>query len=247
MKKFSTNPSIARKNTSFSQALLFPLVLSLLMWLVYKIDVIYDLDLYLYGVFPRTINGLLGILATPLIHDTSGYNHVLENTIALLFFGTFLYYFYSKIATKIMLISWIFTHLLVWIFAKQVYHVGMSGEIYAIAFFLMTSSIIRKNKQLTGVLFLIIFLYGSIFWGLFPLIPGVSWESHLMGAITGTLLGILYRKFNANNIVVVPPITDDPADDDPNAWWKTGVIPNENTEPEQPKIIYDFKPTDEKK
>ena len=128
--------------------------------------------------------------------------------------------------------------------AKPVYHVGMSGVIYGLAFFLITGSIIRKNKQLTGVLFLIIFLYGSIFWGLFPLLPGISWESHLMGAITGIILGLIYKKVEAVNVVAVPPIVDDPKDDDPEAWWKTGII-EEKTE--TPPIIYDYKPTKNKK
>lgn len=216
--------------------------------MVYKMDVLYKLNLYEYAVFPRTSHGLLGIITTPLIHDTSGYNHIFENTIALLFFGTFLYYFYNRIASRIILFSWILTQFMVWLMAKPVYHVGMSGVIYSLAFFLITGSIIRKNKQLTGVLFLIIFLYGSIFWGLFPLMPGISWESHLMGAVTGTILGLLYRKVEAANVVVTPPIVDDPADDDPQAWWKTGVIPEKPPiDPlgSEPTIHYHYTPKKE--
>lgn len=239
-----------KKAPDFTQALLYPLVLALLMWLVYKLDVIYRLNLYEYGVFPRTTHGLLGILTTPLIHDTSGYSHVFENTIALLFFGTFLYYFYNHIASRIIFLSWIITQTMVWVLAKPVYHVGMSGVIYSLAFFLITGSIIRKNKQLSGVLFLIIFLYGSIFWGLFPLLPGISWESHLMGALTGILLGILYRKVDPVNVIKQSPIQDDPADDDPDAWWKTGVIPEkrpEETIGAEPTIHYHYIPEKEKK
>ncbi|HYG52617.1 MAG TPA: rhomboid family intramembrane serine protease, partial [Flavobacteriales bacterium] len=117
---------------------------------------------------------------------------------------------------------------------------------YSLAFFLLTGSIIRKNRQLTGVLFLIIFLYGSIFWGLLPLVPGVSWESHVYGALTGVVLGIVYRKTMPDQVLVVPPIVDDPADDDPNAWWKTGVI----EERKEPTIQYHYTPkedTDDKR
>ena len=235
MSTLNTKPLATKRPPTFSQALLYPLLISLAMWVVYKMDVAYRLHLYEYAMFPRTTHGLMGIITTPLLHDTSGYNHIFENTIALLFFGTFLFYFYNKIAGRIIILSWIITQSLVWIMAKPVYHVGMSGVIYALAFFLITGSIIRKNKQLTGVLFLIIFLYGSIFWGLFPLLPGISWESHLMGAVTGVLLGLLYRKTQPENIIITPPIKDDPTDDDPNAWWKTGVI-------EDPKPLEDITP-----
>lgn len=243
MKKLKPTSHKSKSSPGFSQALLYPLILSLMMWVVYKLDVNYRLNLYEYGVFPRTTNGLLGIITTPLIHDTSGYNHIFENTIALLFFGTFLYFFYHKIASRIILFSWLMTQFMVWLMAKPVYHVGMSGVIYGLAFFLITGSIIRKNKQLTGVLFLIIFLYGSIFWGLFPLLPGISWESHLFGAITGIILGLVYKKVEAVNVIVVPPIVDDPKDDDPEAWWKTGIIPDKN----EPTIYYHYGTENEEK
>jgi membrane associated rhomboid family serine protease len=229
------------KTSHFTQALLFPLVLSLAMWIVYKLDVTYRLNLYQYGILPRTAKGLKGILTTPLIHDTRDFFHVFENTIALLFFGTLLFYFYRKIAIRVVIFSWLVTQAMVWAFANQVYHVGMSGVIYSFAFFLLTGSMFRKNRQLTGVLFLIIFLYGSIFWGLFPLVPGISWESHLYGAVTGLVLGIIYRKVPADQVQTIPPIVDDPADDDPDAWWKTGVL----EEQKEPTIHYHYKPKDD--
>ncbi|HLP12479.1 MAG TPA: rhomboid family intramembrane serine protease [Flavobacteriales bacterium] len=229
------------KTSHLTQALLVPALLSLAMWIVYKLDVVYKLHLFKYGVLPRTGMGLRGILTTPLIHDTHNNYHVFENTLALLFFGTLVFYFYRKIAARVVIFSWVFTQLLVWALANPVYHVGMSGVIYSFAFFLITGSIIRKNRQLTGVLFLILFLYGSIFWGLFPLVPGVSWESHLYGALTGLVLGIIYRKVPADQVQTVPPIIDDPADDDPNAWWKTGVI----EERVDPTIHYHYIPKDE--
>lgn len=226
------------------KALIPPLFLSLAMWIVYKADTIYSLELYKYGVFPRNWSGLTGILFTPMIHSTENMYHIFENTIALLFFGTLLFYFYRKIAWKTIISGWLLTHGLVWLLAAPVYHVGMSGEIYAIAFFLLTGSVIRKNRQLTGVTFLIIFLYGSIFWGLFPLIPSVSWESHAFGALAGIVIGIYYRKTIPSQVFIEPPLTDDPADDAEDAWWKTGVIKEKTDEPE---IHYYYTPPNKDK
>jgi len=233
-------PKTIRPAPSISQALLPPMFISLVMWVVYKLDVLYRLNLFLYGVFPREVHGLKGILFTPLIHDTTNYYHVFENTLALVFFGTMLFYFYRPIAWRIIGFSWLLNGILVWTFAKPVYHVGMSGVIYALAFFMITGSILRKNRQLTGLNFLIIFLYGSIFWGLFPLVPQVSWESHVAGALIGILLGYLYRNTSPQHVHQPPPIEDDPLDDEPDAWWKTGVMKEKNEN--EWEIRYKYKP-----
>ncbi|HYG50948.1 MAG TPA: hypothetical protein VD905_08590, partial [Flavobacteriales bacterium] len=100
---------MATKTSHFTQALLAPLLLSLVMWVIYKLDVVYRLHLYEFGVLPRTAGGLMGIFTTPLIHDTHNFLHVLENTVALLFFGTLLFYFYRKIAGRVVVFSWLFT------------------------------------------------------------------------------------------------------------------------------------------
>ncbi len=229
-------PHNMKPNASLSSVILVPLLLVFCMYVLYKADLHYKLQLYKYALFPGSIKGLFGIFVSPLIHDTRSMFHVFENTIALLFFGSLLFYYYKKIAPLVLFFSWLITGIFVWCFATPVYHVGMSGVIYAIAFFLITSSIIRKNRQLTGVNFLIIFLYGSIFWGLLPLVPGISWESHIYGAVTGVLLSLFYRKYIPDNIHYTVPIVDDPNDDAVDAWWKTGVINNE-----PPTFTYHYK------
>ncbi|MEJ6797382.1 MAG: rhomboid family intramembrane serine protease, partial [Flavobacteriales bacterium] len=40
----------------------------------------------------------------------------------------------------------------------------------------------------------VLFLYGSIIWGIFPIEERVSWEGHLGGALAGVLLAFVYRK-----------------------------------------------------
>jgi hypothetical protein len=91
--------------------------------------------------------------------------------------------------------SWLLTGILVWIFAtnKGSFHIGMSGVIYALAAFLFTSGILRKYLPLQALSLFIVFLYGSLIWGIFPTTPRVSWEGHLMGMIVGVLLAIYYR------------------------------------------------------
>jgi membrane associated rhomboid family serine protease len=76
-------------------------------------------------------------------------------------------------------------------------HIGSSGIVYALAFFLVTISILKQETKLMAYSLIIIFLYGSIVWGFFPqLFPDkhISWEGHLAGAITGITLAFFYRN-----------------------------------------------------
>ena len=45
-----------------------------------------------------------------------------------------------------------------------------------------------------AISFLVVFLYGSLAWGILPLVPGQSWESHLAGSIAGLFCAIYYRQ-----------------------------------------------------
>ncbi len=168
-----------------------PAIIVFLFWIVKIVEIADGLELYYMGVKPREVKGLIGILASPLIH--SNFSHLINNSIPFFFQLTAIFYFYQKVAWKVLGISYLFTGILVWIFARSAYHIGASGLIYSFAAFLFTSGIIRRNINLMAISLLVIFLYGSMVWGIFPYMPDMSWESHLMGLLTGVTLSFIYR------------------------------------------------------
>ena len=167
-----------------------------IMWLVYWADFLFIFDFHKLGVLPKTIEGLKGILFMPLIHAHSDFKHILNNSVPTFLLLTLLFYSYKDIAVKVFFGSWILTGILVWIFAtnKGSFHIGMSGVIYALAAFLFTSGVLRKYLPLQALSLFIVFLYGSLIWGIFPTTPRISWEGHLMGMIVGVLLAVYYRS-----------------------------------------------------
>jgi membrane associated rhomboid family serine protease len=167
-----------------------------IMWLVYWADFIFIFDFHKLGVLPKTIEGLKGILFMPLIHAHSDFKHILNNSLPIFLLLTLLFYSYKDIALKVFFGSWILTGILVWIFAtnKGSFHIGMSGVIYALAAFQFTSGVLRKYLPLQALSLFIVFLYGSLIWGIFPTTPRISWEGHLMGMIVGVLLAVYYRS-----------------------------------------------------
>ncbi len=162
------------------------------MWLVKAVEIFFDLELYQYGIFPQDIKGLRGIIFSPFIHGS--FSHLISNSIPLLVLGVALYYFYRDVAHKVFFLALIITGLWVWIVARPSFHIGASGILYSLAAFLFTSGVIRRHPRLMALSLLVAFLYGGMVWGVFPIKEGVSWESHLMGMISGVLLAFHFRR-----------------------------------------------------
>ena len=60
--------------------------------------------------------------------------------------------------------------------------------IVASVIFLFFSGFYRGNTGAIALSLLTALLYGSMAWGVLPTDPGISWESHLSGALTGLIL-----------------------------------------------------------
>lgn len=163
-----------------------------LIWGIYGIGEWMDLRLFQYGLYPRRWEGLIGIFTSPFIHGSV--EHVFNNSVPLLVLGFYLFHLYPKLAWKVIIFSVIFEGVWTWISARDSYHIGASGVVYAFFGFLSLSGLLRKNYRLTGLSLLVVFLYGSMVWGVLPIKDGVSFESHLWGLVAGFSLAVYYRK-----------------------------------------------------
>lgn len=170
----------------------FPLYFVLSLWIVFWAEGTYNMYFTKYGIYPRTFFGLRGIIFSPFIHGSI--KHLFNNSIPLFVLLTTLFYFYRKIAFKVLLYGTLFSGLLTWIIARDSYHIGASGIVYLLFSFILFSGIIRKYYRLIAVSFIVIFLYGSMIWYILPIKDEISWEGHLSGFIFGLLFAFIYRK-----------------------------------------------------
>ena len=174
-------------------SMIIPGIFVFLMWLVKIVEVLFDIDLTRFGIYPLTVQGLPGILLSPFIH--ADFTHLFSNSVPLFFLSLALFYFYSEVALKVLIWTYFLTGLLVWIAGREAWHIGASGVIYGLASFLFFSGIIRRYFRLIALSLLIVFLYGSMVWGLFPgVYKNVSWESHMLGFFSGLALSVWYRN-----------------------------------------------------
>jgi len=164
----------------------------LIILIFHVLDTISSTGHAVYGLIPRSFNGLLGIVTSPFIHGS--WEHLINNSIPLLVLGMAIHYFYKEVAWRIYLWSILITGVWVWAFARPVIHIGASGVLYSFASFVFVSGLIRRNYRLFALSLLVVFWYGGMVWGILPIKHDISWESHLMGALTGILLAINYRK-----------------------------------------------------
>lgn len=169
-----------------------PLLVVVLMWFVYWVEIKFSFNFTRFGIYPREITGLKGVLFSPFIH--SGTKHLFNNSIPVFVFIAMLFYFYREISLKILLYGIPFTGILTWLIGGEGYHIGMSGVVYLLFSFIFFSGIFRKHFRLISVSLVVIFLYGSMFWYVFPIEKGVSWEGHLSGLLVGFIFSIYFRK-----------------------------------------------------
>jgi membrane associated rhomboid family serine protease len=216
----------------FKYSLLIPLAIVIIFWLVKLIENSYQFDFTTFGILPLQIEGLPGILLSPFIHST--YSHLLSNTIPFLILTFALLYFYRNLAYRIFFLIYILSGICVWLGGRESWHIGASGIVYGLASFLFFSGVFRKDANLLTIGIIVVFLYGSMFWGIFPIKPEISWESHLWGAASGLMLAFYYR--HQGPVRPVASWENEPEEDEDEASVEElneEITPEE--EPEEPK------------
>ena len=216
-----------------TSSLIIPTILVAIMWLVKIVETVFDLDFSFLGIKPISAEGLPGILLFHFIHGD--WHHLFANTVPILVLGASLYYFYRPIANKILLILMFSTGLITWCMARSGIHIGASGLVYGLTFFLMLSGFIRRDRKLIIISLIVVFLYGSLVWGLYPkyaIENNISWEGHLAGFIMGLFLAFYFRKEGPQREEY---IWDDDDDDDSDSS-------SQNLDPDSPSPAPDTRP-----
>ena len=168
-----------------------PFLFVVFIWFVFWLDQRFMLDLYRFGILPRHFDGLFGVVASPLLHGSL--THISNNTLPILALGMGLFFFYPRIASTVVIVSWVSSGLAVWLIGRESYHIGASSLIYALAGFVFLSGILRRQGNLLALSLLVVFLYGGLIWGIFPMKENISWEAHLAGGVSGFALALFFR------------------------------------------------------
>ncbi len=206
-------------------ALFVSVAFAAVLWLIKLVEFEYNLDFSGYGLVPRSVAGLSGILLSPLIHAT--FEHLAANTFPLLVLNFSLFFFYRKSPYLIFTLLFLCSGIFVWLGGREAIHIGASGLIYGLAAFLFLGGVLSHNTGLLTISLIVALLYGGLFWGIFPVKPEISWESHLWGAVSGLGLACLFR-----HDAPASPIPQEEEEDPMDNEWQEEQTEEEEAPPE---------------
>lgn len=167
-----------------TSVILLPFLSVLFLWIVFWAGLTFHFDIETYGIYPRTFVGLRGILFSPFIHGSI--EHLYNNSIPLLVLIAALRFFYREQTFEVLVLGILLSGFLTWVIGRESYHIGASGLIYVLVSFIFFKGIKTKYYRLVALSMMVILLYGSMVWYIFPDVQqGISWEGHLAGLITG--------------------------------------------------------------
>lgn len=154
------------------------------------------------GIVPRQVDGLLGVLWAPLLHG--GWGHLIANSVPFFVLGFLVLAGGFGQFLAVTALVWLLGGVLTWLTGSGV-TIGASGIIFGwLAFLLFRGFFARSGRQIVLALVLLV-LYGGVLWGVLPGAPGVSWQAHLFGALSGILAARLVVSADRRGRSGTPP------------------------------------------
>ena len=145
------------------------------------------------SVTPGSPAGLLGLLGAPLLHGSAG--HLLANSSALLMLGTLALTAFPKATVRALPLLWLGSGLGAWLLGQPgSHHLGASGVTHGLMFLVFVLGLLRRDRAAIAAGMLAFAFYGGMLMTILPREAGVSWESHLGGALGGVLAAFLFRR-----------------------------------------------------
>ena len=193
------------------------------LWLIHLMNWAMDLDPLPFGVRPREWLGLVGIAAAPLMHGD--FAHLIANSMPLAVLGATMLFLYPHSTLRVLPVVYLGPGLLVWLFGRDSVHLGASGLVYGLVSYVFVAGLLRRDRRAIAASLLVVMLYGSLAWGVLPIRPGVSWETHLAAAVIGVLMAFALRGLD------VPPRKrytwedepePEPYEGEPQGWREGG-------------------------
>ena len=144
-------------------------------------------------VNPGSAAGLVGVLTAPLLHGSPG--HLLANATALMLLGILAMTVYPRATVRALPLLWLGAGLGAWLLGQPgSHHLGASGVTHGLGFLVFVLGLLRRDRAAIAAGMLAFLFYGGMLLTIFPQEAGVSWESHLGGALAGIVAAFLFRR-----------------------------------------------------
>lgn len=175
----------------FSLRLKLVLGLALLLVAVQMVNVLTGSWLTGFGIVPRSLEGLRGIVLAPFIHGS--FAHLFGN---LLPFVMLSWLVATEGVKRYLWVAGLIALLggsLVWLFGRTSLHVGASGLIFGLWTYLLARAWYQRSFTSLLLACFALAAYGGLIYGFIPA-AGISFESHLAGALAGIWVACLMHS-----------------------------------------------------
>ncbi len=156
-----------------------------LLWVIQVINLLSGYKLNSWGIYPRELSGLGGILFAPFLH--AGFYHLISNSVPMLILLALIYMSSARALVWVSISGILLGGLGVWVFGSNGYHVGASGLIFAFWGYLIADAWFRRSVRSILISVITLLLYGGLLFSLFSYRPYVSFSSHLFGLLAGVI------------------------------------------------------------
>ena len=184
MSRYQKDKGVAEE---FKDQVTILLGLTAILWLVEIVDYfILQNSLNRYGIEPRDLIGLRGILFAPFLHGD--FPHLIANTIPFLSLGWLVMLQRTSDFWRVSGMTILVGGLGVWLIGQpNSIHIGASILIFGYLGFLLFRGYFQRNAPSIALSIIVAVFYGSLVFGVLPTRAGVSWEGHLFGFIGGVI------------------------------------------------------------
>jgi membrane associated rhomboid family serine protease len=157
-----------------------------LMWLLEIADLALDHRLDRYGIEPRDVDGLDGVVTAPFLHV--GFGHLIGNTLPFVVMGVVIAFEGPLRLVGVTVIAALVSGFGTWLIAPEgTIHLGASGVVFGYATYLIARGAFNRRLVEIGIGVAVAVIWGSaLLAGLEPQ-QGISWQGHLFGAIGGVV------------------------------------------------------------
>ena len=171
--------------------------LASLLFVLHLVNALTGQSLAMFGLVPREMYGLSGIIFSPLLHGSFG--HLWSNLFGFVFLSALIIWQGIGHYCKITLFLMISSGMLVWgLGPGHTVIVGASGVIFGYLGYLLSRGFVEKDTKNIMIALAVFFFYGGALFGVFPGAPGISWQSHLAGFVCGIFAAYFWRQKRVN-------------------------------------------------
>jgi membrane associated rhomboid family serine protease len=182
--KLSTREELAAMKRDLKRYAMVLFGFLAVMWGLEIVDIFLGQRLDAFGVRPRSVAGLLGIVFHPLLHG--GLAHLLGNTLGIVVFGWMIMLREEKHFYVVTALTWVMGGLGIWLFgATGSVHIGASGLVFGYFGYLLLAGLFERRLGSILLSLFVLFTWGGMIFGVLPGQPGISWEGHLCGFLAG--------------------------------------------------------------